>query len=72
MIEIFKNKEVKIFFSFIIGLGISILAFHRPFSSINHLNIPVSQIEGKVVKYEDKCYSYISEDVKCFNEKSNE
>ena len=65
MIDIFKNKETKIFFSFIIGLGISILAFHKPFSSINHLSIPVSQIEGRVIKHEDKCYSYASEDIDC-------
>ena len=65
--KIFSNSESRIFFSFVIGLGISILAFHKPYSSIAHLSIPVSHIEGKVIKHDDKCYSYSSEDVKCSN-----
>jgi hypothetical protein len=65
--KIFNNSETRIFFSFVIGFGIAVLAFHKPFSSIIHLSIPVSQIEGRVIKHDDKCYSYVSEDVQCTN-----
>lgn len=63
--KIFKDKSTSSFFSFIIGLGVSILLFHKPFGYSQYLSIPVSDVEGKVIKNGDKCYKYTSEDVKC-------
>ncbi len=50
------------FLSFIIGLGFSILAFHKPFSYQQYLAMPVSKIEGKQVRHGGKCYTYRAED----------
>jgi hypothetical protein len=68
MIDIAKivhDKKAAAFFSFIIGLGIAVLLFHKPFGHQQALSMPVADIEGKPVKVGGKCYSYTSEDVKC-------
>lgn len=67
--KILNDKRSGGFISFLIGMGVVILMFHKPFVSKQFLSIPVSAIEGKVVKHGDKCYLYKSEDVKCFNDK---
>jgi hypothetical protein len=63
--KILHDKKAAAFFSFIIGLGVAVLLFHKPFGSQQSLSIPVADIEGKTVKVNEKCYSYTSEDVKC-------
>ena len=65
MSKIIHDKRAMIFFSFIIGLGVSVLLFHKPFGYKKYLSLPVSEIEGKTVKVDGKCYSYKSEDSKC-------
>jgi hypothetical protein len=66
--KILKDRKSLAFFSFIIGLGVSILLFHKPFGYKNFLSVPVSDIEGKPVRVNDKCYSYVSEDVPCLKD----
>ena len=63
--KIFRDKSSSAFFSFIIGLGIAVLLFHKPYGRSQYLSVPLSQIEGKPIKNGDKCYQYTSEDVKC-------
>jgi hypothetical protein len=53
------------FFSFIIGLGISVLLFHRNYGTIRTLAIPLTDIIEKVVKADGKCYKYRVEDASC-------
>ena len=53
------------FFSFIIGLGISALLFHRNYGVIRTLALPVSETTDKVVKVDGKCYRYRAEDATC-------
>ena len=53
------------FFSFIIGLGISALLFHRNFGVVRTLALPVSETIDKVVKVDGKCYRYRAEDATC-------
>ena len=68
MIEITKilhNKNSVPFISFIIGLGVVILLFSKPFGSQKFLSLPVADIHGKVVKVGEKCYSYTAEDSLC-------
>lgn len=67
--KIMHDKKAAAFFSFIIGFGLMILLFHRPFGSQSALSMPVSDIEGKIVNVDGKCYSYKSEDAKCFEGK---
>lgn len=51
--------------SFIIGLGVSIMLFHKPFKFSKILALPVNEIHEKPVKVDGKCYKYIAEDTQC-------
>lgn len=53
------------FFSFVIGLGISVLLFHRNFATIRTLALPLGDITTKTVKVDGKCYKYRVEDATC-------
>ena len=53
------------FFSFIIGLGISVLLFHRNYATIRTLAMPLTDITQKIVKADGKCYKYRVEDASC-------
>ena len=53
------------FFSFIIGMGVAMLFFHRNFGVIKTLAVPVSDTTSKVVKVDGKCYRYRVEDAQC-------
>lgn len=66
MIDITRALErAAPFFSFIIGLGVSVLLFHRNYDSFRALAIPLSDVESKVVKVDGKCYRYRVEDASC-------
>jgi hypothetical protein len=53
------------FFSFIIGLGISVLLFHRNYASIKMPALPLKEMVDKVVRVDGKCYKYRVEDSRC-------
>lgn len=53
------------FFSFIIGLGIAALLFHRKFNIRKTLAVPLKDVEGSTVKANGKCYRYRVEDATC-------
>jgi hypothetical protein len=53
------------FFSFVIGLGISVLLFHRNYATFRTVAMPVNDIVDKVVKVDGKCYKYRVEDSNC-------
>jgi hypothetical protein len=55
------------FFSFIIGLGIAAILFHRNYSTVLTLGVPVKDAVDKVVKIDGKCYRYRVEDASCEN-----
>jgi len=55
------------FFSFVIGLGIAVVLFHRNYSTIRTLGIPLKDATEKVVKVDGKCYRYRVEDATCEN-----
>ena len=55
------------FFSFIIGLGIAVILFHRQYNTIRTLGIPLLDATEKVVKVDGKCYRYRVEDANCEN-----
>ena len=68
MIEFSKllhDKKATAFLSFLIGLGIAVLFFHKPYTSGQYLSMPVSAVEGKIVKHGEKCYTYMAEDCLC-------
>jgi len=53
------------FFSFIIGLGLTVLVFHRNYDVVKTLGVPVHDVTNRVVKADGKCYRYRVEDVEC-------
>lgn len=55
------------FFSFIIGLGIAVILFHRKYESIRTLAMPLKDTLEKVVRVDGKCYKYRVEDATCEN-----
>jgi hypothetical protein len=59
------SKETLPLLSFIVGLGVAVLLFHKPFQTKATLSIPVHEIEGKVVEINKKCYQYHAEDAHC-------
>jgi hypothetical protein len=68
MIQIGKllhNDGSMKFLSFIVGLGLTVLLFHKPFTHNLTLELPVSEIEKKTVRHGDKCYEFHAEDVEC-------
>lgn len=53
------------FFSFVIGLGISVLLFHRDYAVMRTLAVPLKDVVEKVSKNDGKCYKYRVEDADC-------
>jgi hypothetical protein len=53
------------FFSFVIGLGISVLLFHRDYTVMRTLAVPLKDVVEKVSKNDGKCYKYRVEDADC-------
>lgn len=65
IMQIFRNTKTSPFFSFLIGFGTAIMLFHKPITTRSTLALPVSDVEGKVIKYNQKCYKYSAEDSRC-------
>ena len=66
MLDITKSLErASAFFSFVIGLGISVLLFHRNYDTQRTLGVSLSDVESKTVKVDGKCYKYRVEDATC-------
>jgi hypothetical protein len=70
--KLFHTQTGKIVLSIILGLGLATLfrtvckgknciIFHAP---------PLEQIEGKIYKYDNKCFQYVTKSAKCDKTKS--
>lgn len=53
------------FFSFIIGLGLAALLFHRDFTTHHTLALPLEDVKSKTNRVNGKCYRYRVEDATC-------
>jgi len=53
------------FFSFIIGLGIAALLFHRNYETKTQLAMPLEDATTKVSQFDGKCYRFRVEDASC-------
>jgi hypothetical protein len=53
------------FFSFVIGLGIAAILFHRKYESVLTLAVPLKDATERIVKADGKCYRYRVEDASC-------
>lgn len=59
------SKDTLPLLSFIIGMGIAIMLFHKPFKTRPILSVPLQEIHGKIVSQNGKCYKYTAEDSEC-------
>ena len=68
MIRILKAiQNASPFFSFIIGLGLAVILFHRNYTTVRTLGIPLKDTTDKIVRSDGKCYRYRVEDANCEN-----
>ena len=58
-------QKARPFFSFLIGLGIFALLFHRSYTAEKVPALPLKEMVNKVVKADGKCYRYRVEDASC-------
>lgn len=63
--NIIKKPEANFFFSFVVGLGLAVLMFHRPQSEIEVSAIPPSELKDMVTRVDGTCYRYRIEDASC-------
>jgi hypothetical protein len=63
--EILRNPDARYFFSFLIGMGVAILLFHRPQKVWNVPAVPIHEMTERVVRMDGKCYRFRMEDATC-------
>jgi hypothetical protein len=63
--KVLKKPEANYFFSFVIGIGLAVLMFHRPQQEIDSSALPVSEIKTMITRVDGKCYRYRVEDASC-------
>jgi hypothetical protein len=62
---VLKKPEANFFFSFVVGLGLAVLMFHRPQSEVEVSAIIPSELRGMVTRVDGKCYRFRVEDASC-------
>jgi hypothetical protein len=65
MEKILRNPKSQNIFAFLIGFGIIVMLFHRPIPIKTTLAMNPSELEGKEVRSDGKCFIYRVEDSKC-------
>ena len=65
ILQIFRSEKAGPVLSFIIGLGLAVMFFHKPFEYKYKLESSVSDYTDKPVKFGNKCYVYTAEDTQC-------
>lgn len=58
-------KRAGPFFSFVVGLGISVLLFHRDYNVVRELGLPLQEVISTITRSDGKCYRYRVEDANC-------
>ncbi len=56
--EVVKRPEANMFFSFVIGVGIAVLLFHRARAEYVVPAIDLDQLTNAINKVDGKCYRY--------------
>ena len=63
--DILKKQEARWFFSFVLGVGLAVLMFHRPQFEVDVSAIPVRELKKIITRVDGKCYRYRIEDASC-------
>lgn len=59
------NGETLPLLSFIIGFGVAVMLFHKPFKMKPTLAVPLDEVQKQKFKFGDKCYVYSADDTEC-------
>ena len=62
---VLKKPEANFFFSFVVGLGLAVLMFHRPQTEVEVSAIPPTKLKEMVSRVDGKCYRFRVEDASC-------
>lgn len=65
IVSILRSEKSAPLLSFIIGVGVAIMLFHKPILREVRLSLPLHEVHGKVVRSGTKCYQYLAEDAQC-------
>jgi hypothetical protein len=63
--ELLSKPESRMIFSFVLGLGLSVLIFHRPRHEIDVSALLPDEIRDRVFNIDGKCYKFRIEDASC-------
>jgi hypothetical protein len=63
--EILAKPEARVFFSFVIGLGLAVLMFHRPQVEVEESLHEADTLRTMITRVDGKCYRYRIEDASC-------
>ena len=63
--EILAKPEANMFFSFVIGLGLSVLMFHRPREEVEESLHDTEKLRTMITRVDGRCYRYRIEDASC-------
>ena len=63
--EILAKPEANMFFSFVIGLGLAVLMFHRPRVEVEESLHDTEKLRTMITNVDGKCYRYRIEDASC-------
>jgi hypothetical protein len=62
---VLKKPEANFFFSFVVGLGLAVLMFHRPQTEVEVSAISPAKLKDMVSRVDGKCYRFRVEDASC-------
>lgn len=65
IVSILRSEKSAPLLSFIIGVGVAIMLFHKPILREVTLSLPLHEVHGKTVRNGEKCYQYLAEDAEC-------
>ena len=63
--SILNNPRSEGFFSFLVGVGVIVMLFHRPIRMERTLALDASEFDNKTIRAEGRCYTYRVEDASC-------
>lgn len=65
IVDVIRNPQANLVFSFIVGLGLAVLLFHRPQKTRNVSAVSPAELKDALTKVDGKCYRFKIEDASC-------